>query len=79
MVEKPIERKTEWTDEQIISGDETLILSVMSVMKSAAGWYIGRLCKTINGRNKDLVEPYDRLTDYMSYEQATKLLQTIRN
>jgi len=75
MTEKPIE----WSNEQITIGDEILILSTMLIMHTAAGWFIGRFCKTTNGPMKDLVEPYDKLTDYMSHEQATKLLQTIRN
>lgn len=79
MTNKPIEKKIEWLDEQIESLGETIVLSTVSVMHSAAGWYIGRLCKTVGGKYDGLIEPYDRLTDYMSYEQATKQLQTLRN
>jgi hypothetical protein len=79
MTDGLIEKKTEWTDEQIESLGDTIVLSTLSVMESAAGWYLGRLCKTVGGEHDGLIEPHDRLTGYMSYEQATKQLQTIRN
>ena len=68
-----------WSNNSFVASGDTLLLSELMVLKSAAGYYIGYLCKTVGGEYDGLVEPYDRLTDYMSYEQATKRLQTIRN
>jgi hypothetical protein len=68
-----------WSNNSFEVTEDTLILSELMVLQSAAGHYIGYLCKTVGGEHDGLVEPYDRLTGYMSYEQATKQLQTIRN
>ena len=40
------------------------------VMSSAAGWYIGQLCK-----EDDFPMPFDRFTEYMSKEDALELLK----
>ena len=40
------------------------------VMASAAGWYIGQLCK-----EGDFPMPFDRFTEYMSKKDALKLLK----
>jgi len=40
------------------------------VMRSASGWYIGKVYKT-----PTLIAPYDRLTEYMSKEDAIALLE----
>lgn len=68
-----------WSNNSFVGSGDTLLLSELMVLKSAAGYYIGHLCKTIGGEYDGLIEPYDRLTGYLSYEQAIKQLQTIRN
>jgi hypothetical protein len=72
-------KEVKWVDEQVESCGDMIVISTPLVMKSAAGWYIGRLCKIMSGDMKDLQEPYDRLSDYMSYNRAIKNLQTINN
>ena len=42
-------------------------------MASAAGWYIGTVCK--DDEMPDLVQPYDRWTGYMTKEQAIDTLK----
>ena len=39
-------------------------------MSSAAGWYIGQLCK-----EDDFPMPFDTFTEYMSKEDALELLK----
>ena len=68
-----------WSNDSFIDNGDTLVLSELMVLESGAGYYIGYLCKTMGGKYDGCIEPYDRLTDYMSYEQATKQLQTLRN
>ena len=41
------------------------------VMASAAGWYVGKICKT-----DGFIEPFDRFTEYMTQEEAQKCLDT---
>ena len=41
------------------------------VMASAAGWYVGKICRT-----DGFVEPFDRFTEYMTQEEAQKCLDT---
>ena len=41
------------------------------VMASAAGWYVGKICK-----EDGFVQPYDRYTEYMTQEQAQVCLDT---
>jgi len=42
------------------------------VMASAAGWYVGKLCK-----DDGIVQPYDRFTDYFATaEEAQVVLDT---
>ena len=41
------------------------------VMASAAGWYVGKICK-----EDGFVQPYDRFTEYMTQEKAQKCLET---
>ena len=40
------------------------------VMASAAGWYVGQICE-----ENDFLQPFDRLTDYMSKSQAVALVK----
>ena len=40
---------------------ETMEVSEPIVMASAAGWYVGKVCK-----GEFCVEPYDRFTDYFA-------------
>ena len=44
------------------------------VMASAAGWYVGAICKDPDCGG--MVVPYDRYTDYMTQENAQKCLDT---
>lgn len=64
-----------WVSE-VKDGEETLLISAYCVMMSAAGYYIGRYCKTISGDCKGLVEPWDRDSGYFKAkpqaEQALK-------
>ena len=41
------------------------------VMASAAGWYVGAICK-----EDGFIQPYDRYTQYMTKEQAQVVLDT---
>ena len=47
-----------------------LLISEPLAMSSAAGWYIGQLCK-----EGDFPMPFDRFTEYMSKEDALELLK----
>ena len=47
-----------------------MLVSEPLAMASAAGWYIGQLCK-----EDDFPMPFDRFTEYMSKEDALKLLK----
>ena len=43
------------------------------VMASAAGWYVGAICK-----EGGFIQPYDRYTDYFATpEEAAKLLEMV--
>ena len=44
---------------------ETMEVSEPIAMASAAGWYVGAICK-----GEYCVEPFDRYTDYMTKESA---------
>jgi len=51
---------------------ETMEVSEPIVMASAAGWYVGKICKGEYG-----IEPYDRFTDYFATpEEAQVVLDT---
>ena len=51
---------------------ETMEVSEPIVMASAAGWYVGKVCK-----GEFCVEPYDRFTDYFAtLEEAQVVLDT---
>ena len=51
---------------------ETMEVSKPIVMASAAGWYVGKVCK-----GEFCVEPYDRFTDYfVTPEEAQVVLET---
>ena len=50
---------------------EEIELSEPIVMASAAGWYVGKVCK-----EDGFVQPYDRFTEYMTQEEAQKCLDT---
>ena len=50
---------------------EEMEVSESIVMASAAGWYVGAICKEDDG----FIQPYDRYTDYFATpEEAEKLL-----
>ena len=58
---------------------ETMEVSESIVMASAAGWYVGKVCKTdlFNDGSQFIVEPYDRFTDYFAtLEEAQVVLDT---
>ena len=42
------------------------------VMASAAGWYVGAICKDPDCDG--MIVPFDRYTDYMTQESAQKCL-----
>ena len=44
------------------------------VMASAAGWYVGAICKDPDCDG--MILPFDRYTDYMTQESAQKCLDT---
>ena len=44
------------------------------VMASAAGWYVGAVCKDPDCGG--MIVPYNRYTDYMTQENAKKRLDT---
>ena len=51
---------------------ETMEVSEPIVMASAAGWYVGAICK-----GEFCIEPYDRFTDYFATpEEAQVVLDT---
>ena len=53
---------------------EEIELSDPIVMASAAGWYVGAVCKDPDCGG--MVVPYDRYTDYVATpEEAEKLLE----
>ena len=44
------------------------------VMASAAGWYVGAICKDPDCGG--MIVPFDRYTDYMTQENTQKCLDT---
>jgi len=51
---------------------ETMEVSEPIVMASAAGWYVGAICK-----EDGFIQPYDRYTDYFATpEEAQVVLDT---
>ena len=53
---------------------EEMQVSENIVMASAAGWYVGAICKEDDG----FIQPYDRYTDYYATpEEAAKVLETM--
>ena len=57
--------------EKIKSYVEMIEVSEPIVMASAAGWYVGAICK-----EDGFIQPYDRYTQYMTKEQAQYCLDT---
>ncbi len=52
--------------------DTTMEVSEPIVMASAAGWYVGKICK-----GEYCIEPYDRYTEYFATpEEANVVLTT---
>ena len=56
-------------EEEVVYGTKMLVSEPLA-MSYAAGWYIGQLCK-----EDDFPMPFDRFTEYMSKEDALKLLK----
>ena len=57
--------------EKINSYGEEMMISEPIVMASAAGWYVGAICK-----EDGFIQPYDRYTEYMTQEKAQVVLDT---
>ena len=53
---------------------ETMKVSEPIVMASAAGWYVGAICKDPDCDG--MIVPYNRYTEYMTQESAQKCLDT---
>ena len=52
---------------------EEMEVSENIVMASAAGWYVGAICK-----EGGFIQPYDRYTDYFATpEEASKFLEVV--
>ena len=60
--------KIQWTEEDVFG--TKMKVSEPLAMASAAGWYVGQICK-----EDDFPMPFDRFTEYMSKEDALKLLK----
>ena len=60
--------KIQWTEEDVFG--TKMKVSEPLAMASAAGWYVGQICK-----EDDFPMPYDRFTEYMSKEDALELLK----
>ena len=60
----------QWTDVEEHNNGTKLLISEPLAMASAAGWYIGQICK-----EDDFPMPFARFTEYMSKEDALKLLK----
>ena len=53
---------------------EEMEVSEDIVMASAAGWYVGAICK-----EDGFIQPYDRYTDYYATpEEAAKVLEAMQ-
>ena len=57
--------------EKINTYGEMIEVSEPIVMASAAGWYVGAICK-----EDGFIQPYDRYTEYMTQEKAQVVLDT---
>ena len=60
--------------EKINSYGEMIEVSEPIVMASAAGWYVGAICKDPDCDG--MIVPYNRYTEYMTQESAQKCLDT---
>ena len=60
----------QWTEAEEYNNGTKLLISEPLAMSSAAGWYVGQICK-----EDDFPMPFDRFTEYMSKEDALKLLK----
>lgn len=58
---------------KVVSYGEEIEVSENIVMSSAAGWYVGAICK-----EDGMIMPYDRYTGYYATpEEAAKLLESV--
>ena len=69
-------KEVEWEGKEIIDDGDRLVISRLAVLRSNAGYYIGRLCKTMSGEYAGLVEPYERESDYFKTEEGAELAFT---
>ena len=60
--------------EKIKSYGEWIEVSEPIVMASAAGWYVGAICKDEDCGG--MIVPYNRFTEYMTQEKAQLVLDT---
>ena len=60
----------QWTETEMHNNGTKLLISEPLAMASAAGWYVGQICK-----EDDFPMPFDRFTEYMSKEDALELLK----
>ena len=60
----------QWTETEMHNNGTKLLISEPLAMSSAAGWYVGQICK-----EDDFPMPFDRFTEYMSKEDALELLK----
>ena len=56
-------------EEEVVYGTKMKVSEPLA-MASAAGWYVGQICE-----ENDFLQPFDRLTDYMSKSQAVALVK----
>ena len=64
------------SDIQWCQENEDTHVSEMLLMKSAAGWYFGRICEVTHEFDDDImksIEPWDRVSEYLSYKEAQSL------
>lgn len=66
-----------WKPDEIVWNQDDTYMAVSDplVMASAAGWYVGEVCKEVCGDDY-YIAPYCRITDYYATpEQAHAVLQ----
>ena len=57
-----------------VDGSTYMEISEPIVMASAAGWYVGAICKDEDCGG--MIVPYNRFTEYMTQEKAQVVLDT---
>ena len=67
-------KEIEFNDINVDGNGTWIPVSEPIVMASAAGWYVGTVCKDPDCDG--MIVPYNRYTDYMTQENAQKCLDT---